>query len=85
MNVARSFAPFDIARCLPLIRQETLKKEYYDIIRFAGFNYNYQHTHKTNNFLKENLSGLSSIEKQLLKAFCLDTNETTNDRLKRFS
>ncbi len=64
---------------------EVLKKEYYDIIKLAGFNYTYKDTQKTNNFLKENLSGLNSLEKILLKQFCLDTNETTNDRLKKLS
>jgi hypothetical protein len=64
---------------------DILKKEYYDIIRLAGFNYTYKHTYKTNDFLKENLSGLSSLEKQLLKEFCINGDETTNDRLKRLS
>ena len=64
---------------------ELLKKEYYDIIRLANFNYTYKDTQKTTDFLKENLSNLTSLEKQLLKEFNLNTNETTNDRLKRLS
>jgi hypothetical protein len=64
---------------------EILKKEYYDIIKLAGFNYTYKDTQNTSDFLKENLSGLSSLEKYLLKEFNLNNNETTNDRLKNIS
>jgi hypothetical protein len=61
---------------------EILKKEFYDIIQLAGFNYKYQPTYKTDDFLKEDLSGLSDIEVELLKQFNLNTTETTNQRLK---
>jgi hypothetical protein len=63
---------------------ENLKKEYYAIINLAGFNYKYNSNHKTNDFLKENLSDLSEIEKELLKQFNLNCKETTNDRLKKY-
>lgn len=61
---------------------EILKKEFYDIIQLAGYNYKYQPTYKTDDFLKEDLSGLSDIEVELLKQFNLNTSETTNQRLK---
>lgn len=61
---------------------ENLKKEFYDIIQLAGFNYKYQSTIKTDDFLKEDLSGLSEIEIELLKQFNLNTTETTNQRFK---
>jgi len=63
---------------------ENLKKEYYAIINLAGLNYKYNPTCKTNDFLKENLSDLSEIEKELLKQFNLNCKETTNDRLKNY-
>jgi hypothetical protein len=63
---------------------ENLKKEYYAIINLAGLNYKYNPTCKTNDFLKENLSDLSQIEKELLKQFNLNCKETTNDRLKKY-
>jgi hypothetical protein len=62
---------------------ENLKKEYYEIINLAGFNYKYNLNYKTNDFLKEDLSNLSEIEKQLLKQFNLTSKDTTNDRIKR--
>jgi hypothetical protein len=61
---------------------EILKKEFYDIIQLAGFNYKYEPTYKTDDFLKEDLSGLSDIEVELLKQFNLNISETTNQRLK---
>jgi hypothetical protein len=63
---------------------ENLKKEYYAIINLAGLNYKYNPNCKTNDFLKENLSDLSEIEKELLKQFNLNCKETTNDRLKKY-
>jgi len=63
---------------------ENLKKEYYAIINLAGLNYKYNPNYKTNDFLKENLSDLSQIEKELLKQFNLNCKETTNDRLKKY-
>ena len=63
---------------------ENLKKEYYEIINLAGFNYKYNLNYKTNDFLKEDLKDLSEIEKQLLKQFNLISKETTNDRIKKY-
>ena len=59
-----------------------LKKEYYEIIKLAGYPYKFQNVYNTDDLLKEDLSGLSKIEIKLLREFNLDTKETTNDRIK---
>jgi hypothetical protein len=61
-----------------------LKTEYYEIIQKAGFPYKFEKKHNTDDFLKENTKGLSKIEVQLLKDFNINSEETTNDRLKRY-
>jgi hypothetical protein len=62
-----------------------LKLEYYDIIRLAGFPYKFNNSsNKTDEFLKQDLAGLSKIEIELLKKFDIDSEETTNDRLKKY-
>jgi hypothetical protein len=61
-----------------------LKREYYEIIQLAGFPYKFEEKDKTNDFLKENTKCLSKIEVQLLKDFDINSEETTNDRLKRY-
>jgi hypothetical protein len=61
-----------------------LKIEYYEIIKLAGFPYTFNKKYNTDDFIKEDLNGLSSLEINLLKDFDLKSEQTTNDRLKKY-
>ncbi len=61
-----------------------LKIEYYEIIKLAGFPYSFDKKEKTDSFLKEDLRGLSKIEIELLREFDVNSEETTNDRFKKY-
>jgi hypothetical protein len=61
-----------------------LKIEYYDIIKLAGFPYTFDKKDKSDNFFKEDLNGLSKIEIELLRDFDINSEDTTNDRIKKY-
>jgi hypothetical protein len=61
---------------------EKLKKDFYEIISKAGFKYRYHPTKFTDFLLKEDKSGLTSIEKKLLLDFDIKSEKTTLDRLR---
>jgi len=64
------------------ISGEKLKKEFYEIITLAGFKYRYMPTKFTDFILKEDKIGLNKTEKKLLEQFNINSDKTTNDRLK---
>ncbi len=58
-----------------------LKQEFYKILEKNNMYYDYSFTNNTDKLLSENLSGLTEIEKVLLKEFNIDSNITTYQRL----
>ena len=58
-----------------------LKQEFYKILEKNNMYYDYSFTNNTDKLLSENLSGLTEIEKILLKEFNIDSNITTYQRL----
>jgi transcription termination factor NusB len=60
-----------------------LKKQFYDILKKVNLNYEYTINSNTDILLKEDLSKLTKLEKNLLKDFSIESNESTNDRLKK--
>lgn len=61
-----------------------LKQEFYKILEKNNMYYDYSFTNNTDKLLSENLTGLTEIEKQLLKEFNIDSNITTYQRLKNY-
>ena len=60
------------------------KKNFYNILKTVNMNYEYSINNNTDELLKEDLSKLNYIEKELLKQFDINSNLTTFDRLKIF-
>ncbi len=58
------------------------KKDFYKILNRVGMNYECNINDNTSELLKQDESGLSRIEKKLLKEFDMDSDITTYDRLK---
>lgn len=58
------------------------KRNFYNILKTVNMNYEYNINNNTNELLKEDLSKLNDIEKELLKQFDINNNLTTFDRMK---
>jgi len=58
------------------------KKDFYKILNRVGMNYECNINDNTSELLKSDESGLTRIEKKLLKEFDMDSSITTYDRLK---
>lgn len=60
-----------------------LKSEFYKILEKNNMNYEYTFSNNTDDLLKEDLTGLTNIEKKLLNDFNINDKITTYDKLKK--
>lgn len=60
------------------------KIDFYNILKTVNMIYEYSIDNNTDELLKEDLSKLNNIEKELLRQFYINSNLTTYDRLKIF-